>query len=77
MLRVDPRQQARLADIIANLKDRISEARINGWPGEAQGLQISLDAARAKMAGLVRAQRSRQPGTPVDLGLPVIRSGAS
>ena len=76
MLRVDPRQQTRLADIIANLKDRISEARINGWPGEAQGLQISLEAAQAKMAGLVRAQRSRatrQPGRPWPAGHPARR----
>jgi hypothetical protein len=28
MLRVDPQQQRRLAEIIANLKDRIDEARV-------------------------------------------------
>ncbi len=42
MLRVDPRQRHRLAEIIANLGDRITEARANGWLGEVQGLQVSL-----------------------------------
>src|SRR5262249_52889396 len=55
MLRVDPRQKGRLAEIINNLKDRISEAKANGWGGEVQGLQVSLDAAQAKMASLIRA----------------------
>lgn len=72
MLRVDPRQRPRLAEIIANLKDRITEARANGWLGEVQGLQVSLDAAMAKMASLTRAERNRQVGV-TDLGLPVIR----
>jgi hypothetical protein len=57
MLRVDPRARPRLAAITANLRDRIEEARANGWLGEIQGLQISLDAAAAKMAALDRAQR--------------------
>jgi hypothetical protein len=47
MLRVDPRQRARLIEIIRNLTDRIAEARTNGWLGEVQGLQISLNAPAA------------------------------
>lgn len=72
MLRVDRQQQHRLAEIIDNLKDRIEEASRHGWLGEVQGLQISLDAARAKM---VDAQRTRHPDTagPVLLGLPTNR----
>lgn len=62
MLRVDPRQKGRLAEIINNLKDRISEAKAYGWGGEVQGLQVSLDAAQAKMASLVRAEQKRQAG---------------
>jgi integrase len=72
MLRVDPRQRHRLAEIIANLGDRITEARANGWPGEVQGLQISLDAARAKMASLARADRARA-SSQADLGIPTTR----
>jgi site-specific recombinase XerC len=72
MLRVDPRQKGRLAEIIANLKDRITEARANGWLGEVQGLQVSLDAAKAKMASLARAERNRQTGV-TDLGMPIIK----
>ena len=38
VLRVDPRERNRLAAIIANLRDRIIEARVNQWVGEVQGL---------------------------------------
>jgi hypothetical protein len=70
-----PRQKGQLGEIIANLKDRISEARANGWGGEVQGLQVSLDAARAKMAGLVRAEQRHQPGQLTELGMPQLRPG--
>ena len=46
MMRVDPQQRPRLISIIRNLSDRIAEARSNGWLGEVEGLQTSLDAAR-------------------------------
>ena len=68
MLRVDPRARPRLAAIIGNLRDRIGEARTNGWLGEIQGLQISLDAAASKMAALDRTERRQT--TPVQLRLP-------
>jgi hypothetical protein len=55
MLRVDPRQRDRLIGIIRNLTDRITEANMNGWPGEAQGLQTSLQAAKGKLASLSTA----------------------
>jgi hypothetical protein len=71
MPRVDPRQRHRLAEIIANLGDRITEARASGWLGEVQGLQISLDAARAKLAGLAKAEQAH--GGQADLGIPTIR----
>jgi cytochrome P450 len=45
MLRVDPRQRARLVEIVQSLAERISEARVGGgWLGEVEGLQVSLDA---------------------------------
>jgi hypothetical protein len=58
MLQVDPAQAHRLAEITRNLTDRIAEARTNGWLGEVEGLQVSLDAARSKLAALDR-QRNR------------------
>jgi site-specific recombinase XerD len=67
-LRVDPRQRTRLIEIIGNLSDRISEARINGWLGEVQGLQTSLDAAKRKLVSLDRVARNRPDIT--DLGMP-------
>ena len=69
MLRVDPRARPRLAAIIDNLRDRIDEARANGWHGEIQGLQVSLEAAAQKLAALDRTQRR---GAPVSLGLPAL-----
>jgi hypothetical protein len=43
-------------EIIHNLTDRITEARMNGWLGEVQGLQVSL--TKAKNAG-ARASHAR------------------
>lgn len=68
MLRVDPRARPRLAAIIDNLRDRIDEARANGWLGEIQGLQISLDAAVGKLVALDRAGRRR--AAPISSGPP-------
>jgi integrase len=70
-LRLDPTARPRLVQIIANLKDRITEARMNGWLGEVQGLQVSLDAAAAKLAALDRIRDRPNPGT-VSLGIPVV-----
>jgi hypothetical protein len=72
MLRVDPNQRNRLIEIVRNLTDRIDEARANGWFGEVQGLQISLEAARAKLVSLDRASRSG--GSITQLGIPMIRN---
>lgn len=70
-LRLDPAARPRLVDIIANLNARIEEARLNGWLGEVQGLQVSLDAAANKLANLDRMRKHR-PTDPVSLGIPVI-----
>jgi hypothetical protein len=72
MLRVDPRQRARLVEIARNLTDRIAEARVNGWLGEVQGLQVSLDAARTKLASLDRLARNNNRTGPVNIGMPIV-----
>jgi hypothetical protein len=72
MLRVEPRQLARLVEIARNLTDRIAEARANGWLGEVQGLRISLEAAHKKLASLDRLARNNNRTGPVDIGMPVI-----
>lgn len=72
MLRVSPAQRARLVEIARNLSDRIEEARANGWLGEVQGLQVSLDAARVKLDSLDRLVRKRAGTGPVEIGIPVI-----
>lgn len=72
MLRVEPSQQARLVEITRNLADRVDEARANRWLGEVQGLQVSLEAARAKLTSLDRLARNNSIGT-VNIGMPIIR----
>jgi site-specific recombinase XerD len=71
MLRVDPAQRNRLVEIIHNLTERITEARLNGWLGEVQGLQVNLSAANNKVTALDRLRRDQQPRT--ELGTPHIR----
>jgi hypothetical protein len=39
---------------VQNLRDRIREVRANGWLGDVEGLQVSLDAATAKLNSLSR-----------------------
>ncbi|MGW3241000.1 hypothetical protein [Streptomyces olivaceus] len=80
MLRVSPRQRGRLVEIIRNLSDRIDEARMNGWLGEVQGLQVSLSKAKEKLVSLDRSlERDRSVGRRglTDLGMPVITSPRS
>jgi hypothetical protein len=61
-MRLDPKARPRLVEIIANLRDRIKEAKLNGWLGEVQGLQTSLNEATKKLVSLDRSiERSRKP----------------
>ncbi|MFF2111632.1 hypothetical protein [Rhodococcus koreensis] len=70
MRRVDPQARPRLVAIIANLRERIQEARLNSWLGEVEGLQTSLNAAVAKLAAVDRSALPRS-GT-ADLGIPIL-----
>lgn len=72
MLRIDPRARPRLAAIIQNLTARVEEARTYGWLGEAEGLHVSLAAAKDKLTHLDRTERATKPST-TNLGIPVIR----
>ena len=60
MLQPDPGQAQRLTEIIASLRERLREASERGWLGEAEGLQVSLTAARQKLQQM-RQTRSRTP----------------
>ena len=75
MLRMDPRQRGRLVEIIRTLEDRITEARLNGWLGEVQGLQTSRDAAAKKLVTLDRNITQIRHGAtePTTLGMPLGR----
>ncbi len=74
MLRIDPRQQRRLAEIAHNLTERIAEAKLNGWHGEVAGLQVSLRAAQAKLASLAKQQSALGGRGSTNLGLPAFPS---
>ncbi|WP_253266489.1 tyrosine-type recombinase/integrase [Streptomyces sp. 6-11-2] len=75
VLQMDPRQRPRLIEIIQNLRERITEARANGWLGEVEGLQVSFDAAMAKLNSLKRSATDGRPQL-VDLGMPVFTDHA-
>ena len=68
LLRPDPAQRGRLEEIRANLHDRIAEAEREGWPGEIEGLKVSLAGTEDKLAQVQAALRRR--GEAVQLGLP-------
>ena len=72
LLRVDPQQRNRIAEICDNLRARIAEAEREGWLGEVDGLKVSLAAARHKLAQL--DQRTRQNAT--QLGIPAFTDTA-
>ncbi|MDQ0745911.1 site-specific recombinase XerD [Streptomyces africanus] len=70
LLRPDPTQRARLAEIRDNLIDRVAEAGTEGWLGEVEGLQVSLAGAEEKLRQLDRGHGQH---TAVDLGIPTTR----
>ncbi|MDQ1013570.1 hypothetical protein [Streptomyces afghaniensis] len=61
--------------IIQNLRERVREVRANGWLGEVEGLQVSLDAATAKLNSLKRTPTDGRPQL-VDLGMPLFTDDA-
>ncbi len=69
LLRPDPAQRGRLEEIRDNLHDRIAEAEREGWPGEIEGLKVSLAGTEDKLAQIDTALQRREQA--VHLGMPV------
>jgi hypothetical protein len=69
LLRPDPAQRPRLAEVRDNLTARIAEARRENWAGEAEGLQVSLAAADQKLAQMDQIA-ARRRDTVTHLGMP-------
>lgn len=70
LLRPDPAQRPRLAEIACNLRTRIMEAEREGWLGEIEGLRVSLAGAEEKLAQL---DARPNPGRLItDLGMPAV-----
>jgi hypothetical protein len=68
LLRPDPVKRSRLVEIRDNLLERIDEAESNSWLGEAEGLRVSLDGAREKLAQMDLIAERRT--SSVNLGMP-------
>ncbi|MFJ4999663.1 hypothetical protein ACIP5T_16030 [Microbacterium sp. NPDC088619] len=66
MLRPDPAQRQRLESILANLHERLAEAKWMGWLGEVNGIEISIGAAEDKLRQMTQIARltleRRRPG---------------
>ena len=75
LLRPDPAQRSRLEGIESNLGVRIDEAAKEGWHGEAEGLRISLAAAKEKLAQM--DQIAARQHDVVHLGMPGFARSAS
>ncbi|MGH3633035.1 MAG: tyrosine-type recombinase/integrase [Mycobacterium sp.] len=73
LLRPDPAERDRLVDIRDNLIARIAEARQQGWLGEVEGLQVSLQAARHKLEQVDQIADHRRS---IPLGLPTFGESA-
>jgi Phage integrase family len=69
LLRPDPAQRPRLAEIRGNLTARIAEARREGWAGEAEGLHVTLAATDQKLAQMTEIT-ARSRATVIHLGMP-------
>ena len=74
LLRPDPAARDRLVQIRDNLIARIAEAESHRWLGEAEGLNVSLAGARAKLAQMdqITARRSQT----IQLGVPTFSDTA-
>jgi hypothetical protein len=75
LLRPDPAQHLRLAQICDNLTARIAEAEAARWIGEAEGLKVSLAGARDKLTQMNHITASRSAA--ISLGIPGFASAAS
>ena len=71
LLRPDPAQRPRLEEIRSNLEDRIEEAKLHGWLGEVEGLEVSLAGVKDKLAQIDTSGR-----LAVDLGTPSLPTNA-
>jgi integrase len=73
LLRVDPAQMPRLEEIRANLGDRLTEAREQGWLGEVAAIETTMAAAAQKLEAM-RGLTTRHAS--IHLGMPDIRPAA-
>jgi integrase len=73
MLHVEPQMIPRLDEIEADFNARRDHAESEGWRGEIEGIEVTLDHLRSKRD---RAQRI-SPTAPVTLPMPMIRDSSA
>jgi hypothetical protein len=73
MLQVSPKMIIRLDDLEADLITRRARAQAEGWAGELEGLDLTLQLLRAKRDDTQR--RAQRP--TVDLGIPTPRTAGA
>lgn len=73
MLQVSPKMISRLDDLEADLITRRARAQAEGWAGELEGLDLTLQLLRAKRDD---TQRRTQLPT-VNLGIPTPRTAGA
>jgi hypothetical protein len=66
-----PSPTPRLEEIHANLTDRLSEAKEQGWLGEVAAIETTMAAATQRLEAMRTARN-----TPVHLGMPDVRPSA-
>lgn len=71
LLRVGPDQLPRLQGIHANLVDRLTEAKEQGWLGEVAAIETTMAAAAQKLKAMHAAAMRRGS---IHLGVPDIRA---
>ncbi|WP_429425581.1 tyrosine-type recombinase/integrase [Nocardia sp. GAS34] len=72
MLSVDPKMLTRLDELEEDLIARRSRANEEGWRGEVEGLDLTLNFLRAKRSQTHRALRTGAPGH-AELGMPPVK----
>ncbi|MFI8007865.1 hypothetical protein [Streptomyces sp. NPDC086010] len=73
MLQVNPKMISRLDDLRADLVARLAHAQTEGWAGEIEGLDLTLQLLRAKCQDAqLLAHRP-----PIELGIPQPRQRGS
>ena len=72
MLRVNPGMLPRLDELETDLQARRERASAEGWLGEIEGIDLTLQLLREKQATAQRVRANAASSGVVDLGMPSV-----